>query len=50
MIVNPYINPYDIAYHMDYMYQNLNLLSGLIRVATHLLESYMVDKQFFPWD
>jgi hypothetical protein len=44
MIVNPYINPYDISYQL---YQNLNLLTGVTRLATHLVEFYMVSPVLF---
>jgi hypothetical protein len=44
MIVNPYINPYDISYQL---YQNLNLLTGVTRLATHLGEFYMVSPALF---
>jgi hypothetical protein len=47
MIVNPYINPYDIAYQL---YQNLNLPSGLIRIAIHLVEFYIVHQQRYSRD
>ena len=41
MIVNPYINPHDIAY---YLYRNLILLTEATGTITHLVEFHIVHQ------
>lgn len=41
MIVNPYINPHDIAY---YLYRNLKLLPEATGTITHLIEFHIMGQ------